>query len=424
MAKILLVWEMGGGLGHISRLNVLAKLLVEKQHIVTIVLPENTLADVYSTSNCHYVMAPNTQHEHIQLSRSPVSYTEILLATYYHNTDELTRLIAAWKKIFIQEDADLIIYDAAPTALLASRELKAKKINLGTAFFIPPNQYPLPAFSTAKVVTQRTLKKSDDLLLHNINQALGANQLTSIEKYKSVFTVDLNLITSLPELDPYATYRPRQQKQCEPENSEKSIRKFKYIEQFLTHYDGDKTPLDWSNFSTKKNIYAYLKYDYPQLKNFLSVFITKSIEARIYISGLPQKKSENDYIFDLSFPKDIIISTAPYELNDELDKADLIICHGGSLINLALLKGVPIMAIPLQQEQFTVTQKCIDHGLGLGLNPHEQQTDKISTTLDELLTNSKYKVNAQKLKNTYSCARMNSPTSKALFEIEELLSID
>lgn len=423
MTKILLVWEMGGGLGHISGLNVLANALVDKQHLVTMVLPEHALVNVYRNPNYHYLTAPKTKQTQLQFSRSPASYTEVLLAAYYHNADELTRLIAAWKKIFTQEDADLIIFDAAPTALLASRGLRAKTINLGTAFFIPPNQYPLPPFTSAKGVTQKTLEKSDALLLRNVNQALSTNQLIPIDKFKPVFNVDLNLITSLPELDPYAAFRSVQKKQNETVNTEKILPNFTYIEQFLTHHNGDKIPLDWSSFLTKKKVYVYLKYDYPQLKKFLTVFISKDIEARVYISGLPAKILTNDHIFDLPLPKGIVISTEPYDLSEELGKADLIICHGGSLINQALLRGVPIMAIPLQQEQFTTAQKCIDHGLGLGLNPHEQQTAKISATLDELLVNSKYKVNAQKLKNTYSSAHIASPLAKALSEIEKLLSI-
>ncbi len=69
--------------------------------------------------------------------------------------------------------------------------------------------------------------------------------------------------------------------------------------------------------------------------------------------------------------ENFLISDRPLNMNRALKEADLVITHGCTTAEQALLAGVPVLRVPLHQEQAVHTQRCIETGAGLGVLPGE-----------------------------------------------------
>ena len=78
MSRILLVWELGGNLGHITPLLALAKALRGRGHDVSFALDTRLASDVLTREAFAFVQAPMVRSTAPDLPREPASYPEIL----------------------------------------------------------------------------------------------------------------------------------------------------------------------------------------------------------------------------------------------------------------------------------------------------------------------------------------------------------
>src|SRR5262249_4623308 len=67
----------------------------------------------------------------------------------------------------------------------------------------------------------------------------------------------------------------------------------------------------------------------------------------------------------------VAYSTAPLDLERALDRAALVICHAGhGLTTKALLRGIPLVLLPTQNEQAVVAERVTALGAGLAAPLH------------------------------------------------------
>lgn len=407
MHNIILIWEMGAELGHITRLKELAEKLCQKGHNVTFILNTPSLISAlpphYPTTPFNVIQAPaKWTKKSLKLSRKPANFSEILIANGYHKTQELTDQIQEWQQLLTSLNADLIIFDYAPTAILASRGLLCKKMSLDDPFSKPPNSYPLPIFSMARNVSINNLRISDDKLVNIVNKALCTLHIPPIKFAYDIFHVDRSILLSIEEVDPYANQR---------ENT-------KYYGPISSN-NLSGASLTWSANPKTKKVFAYLKPDYPKLDELLDALSQLNIEAHIYIPS-STLKGEQGAMNNNKAPN-IRISNTPYILDSSLQSADLLICHGGHSTTLnGIINGLPVLLIPLQQEQFITTQRCIDSGLGRGLNPHEGVKTIIPALLD-LIETPHYRENARECQLKYQSFAFKPALDHTLEQAEKLL---
>jgi MGT family glycosyltransferase len=80
------------------------------------------------------------------------------------------------------------------------------------------------------------------------------------------------------------------------------------------------------------------------------------------------------------------------------EKTDLIVTTGGAgTIAKALLAGIPILIIPVGWEHAENAQRIVEAGVGLRLEPKDCTPAAIRCCVNEILSNPKYRQNAQRV---------------------------
>lgn len=399
MAKVVLVWEMGADLGHVTRLDTLARHLCERGHTVTAIFSDATAIQRISTAaTTHFypiLQGPSWPMRRQKLSRPPASLAEVLLSAGFYRSNVIAEKLLHWKALFSKMQADIILYDYAPTALLATRKFTGRRINLSDPFSMPPESVPLPRFDQNAKVSEQNLIISEQRLVAATNEALREVGLDEIAHAYELFKGDKSFLLSIPELDPFSHLR----------NSDDYIG-------LLEAPNFEKRKLLWNSRDKAKKVFGYLKPSYPQLNRFLKALGGAHIQGRFFI---PDARQDT---LDICRESNIEISDTPYDLSN-LSECDLAICHAGHSTLLGnVLNGVPTLLIPLQQEQLSVTQKAISGGFALGLGHDIAEERHIISALDQLLHNDSFRRKAQSCAEYYR-KRFSKSTLQTIVEYVE-----
>lgn len=399
MAKIVLAWELGADLGHISRLDALAKRLQQKGHSVTLALSSaSELQRLYPENSSplyKVVSAPQWPDKPLKLSREPANLSEILLALGYYKHDALMQRVQRWQQVFSSLTPNLIVFDYAPTALLAARDIHCPKISVDDPFTRPPDLSPLPSYDQS--ISAQNLLLSDNKLIEVVNKVLDALGLEKIQHVYDIFRTSKTFLLSIPELDSFSAWRNADQYIGPIKTSTACARK-----------------LNWTLATPTKKIFAYLKPSYPAIREFLTTLAQSDLEIKIFLPGASAE------ILDLCADCGLDIATTPFDLSD-LNQADLAICHGGHATSLqAILQGVPLLIIPLQQEQLVTARKCIASGFALGLGARVTDRDKMTGLLQRLLNESELRANARACAAKYQ-RQLGEPALNIIAHYVEIL---
>lgn len=402
MARIVLIWEMGADLGHITRLDMLACHLSNRGHNVTAIFSDlSSISEQYpdlQSAPYRLIQGPSWSDRRLRLSRSPASLSEVLLSVGFYQPQIIADKLVQWQALLDQLQADVIIYDYAPTALLATRKLNCHKINLSDPFSNPPTCSPLPRFDRNAKVSDANLSVSESKLIHSINQATYQTGLMGIQKVHELFAADETFLLSIPELDPFAHLR----------------RGETYIGAFADEAT-KKNPLQWKKLPAKK-VFAYLKPSWPNLEAFLAAISQLSVQGRFFIPGAPNN------LLDRYHKADIEIVTSPYDLSSGLKDCDLTVCHGGhSTLLQSVLSGTPALLIPLQQEQQTIALRAVDSALAQTLAHDISSIEVIGTCINNVLLNGHLRRTTQRCADHYG-QQFTKPAVEVVTEhVESLL---
>ena len=115
--RVLLVWELGGQLGHFGTLLPIADALADGGHEITFVLKDLSRAHPLIGLRYPYLQAP-IRIDAKQASRRYESFADILLHAGFDSADALGGLVWAWRSMYRQLQPDWVIYDHAPVDAL------------------------------------------------------------------------------------------------------------------------------------------------------------------------------------------------------------------------------------------------------------------------------------------------------------------
>jgi UDP:flavonoid glycosyltransferase YjiC (YdhE family) len=114
------------------------------------------------------------------------------------------------------------------------------------------------------------------------------------------------------------------------------------------------------------------------------------LNAMISTSGYPIEITSNDQIIVTDF----------LPLSSVLSKATLLICNGGSpTAYMGLSKGVPVISIPSNLDQFNFSQALLNRNAGLRLRIEEVKEESMVATIQEILTQPRFKKSAEILRS-------------------------
>lgn len=347
MARFLLAWELGGGLGHATPLAQLAQPLLAAGHEVQLVLRDlSVLAPAFG---------PLATHPRLQAWQAPVwqlpltgqpppaTYAELLLHAGYLDATRLHGLAQAWRTLLQALQPDLLVADHAPTALLASRGLPMRRLLLGTGFFIPPQRQPMPPFREWTPIAPHRVRAAEDHALATCNQLLAGWQQAPLGALHELLVADARCLLTWPALDAYAAAR-----ESEPGTE--------YLGP-LPGRDEGALP-DWPAGGFGR-VLAYLRPEPAATEAALSVLQAGPWSTVAHVPGLAGSLKQRHASAHLSF------ADTPVNMARMAAQADAVLCHAGAgTVHAALLRGVPLVMLPTQAEQLLTSRRVQSAGAG------------------------------------------------------------
>ncbi len=346
MARCLLAWELGGGLGHALPLARLAAELLERGHEVHLAWRDlsaasQLLGDRLRSPRLQLWQAP-LWLARLQGGSPPVSYPELLFHAGYLDAAGLQGLARAWASLLAAIRPQLLLADHAPTALLAARGRPLRRALMGDGFFQPPALSPMPAWRDAGQVPAARLHQGEALALASCNAVLRACGQPPLAALHELLAHDALFLLSWPELDPYGAQRPAGSCLGPLPPS------------------GVGAAPDWPAGDGPRWL-AYLKPEHPALARVLQALAAAPLRTLVAGARLPAALREG-------LPANLRIVDGPLAMDAALAQADAVACHAGAgTVAAALQAGRPLLLLPMQAEQAETARRVQRLGAGLAL---------------------------------------------------------
>ena len=395
MSRIVYAWELGAGYGHIAAFLPLAKALRAAGHEVIFVIKELTHAEtLLGQQGFDYVQAPLWQLQLDALTH-PINYAEILFKVGYLSKPGVAGLVKAWRKQFALLQPDLLIVDHAPTALLASRGSSYKRLTLGSGFYAPPQITPMPSIRPEANPTQSKLLETENRALSVINSVAQELALPPLPALCDLFTVDLGLLCTFPELDLY------------PQRDTAD-----YVGPMLSLDEGAR--FDWPDVTGPK-VFVYLQAGFAHSEKIIAALASMPVRAVMHSPildpALIQKYSQPHLLF----------STTPLHMEQASREADIAICNAGmGTINAMLLAGTPLLLFPTHQEQFMLASAVVRLGAGMLVTDPGPQPD-FQKWIMELITQPRFHQAAAAFQEKYRGFNQQQQLDNLVTRCEQLL---
>ena len=259
---------MGAASGHILSFLPLADALKAKGHEPVFVLKDISRTELlFEGRDYDVIQAPVWLPKPVGLPPT-TSYTDLLMRAGYLEYECLTSLIRAWKTLYALLKPDMLVFDFAPTAQLAAREMKIPKTMFGTGFASPPEEDVLPSLHFWKNHSTQEFAVKDNKVLLSVNKALNRLDMPVLDKLSTIFEMDLNYLRSFKELDHYPNRK-------------------------IGNHIGPAFNLDvgvapkWPMGEGKK-IFAYLHSTYHDIEKVLQILKNIQLPTIIYSPHLPE----------------------------------------------------------------------------------------------------------------------------------------
>ena len=331
MPTVLIGWELGGGLGHVMRAAALAKAFARQDFRVVVALAD--LADcarINWPGSVLIVAAPQPHRRPAGFDRA-ANFAELIYGSGYHDVHQVTGLVTAWSNLIDLSAADVVVADHAPSAHLAARLCGVPLVRIGSGFFAPPPATRTPIYRTWEAVDETRLEAADRHVLDVFNMTGKAGGLAAWANVAEALTPDLDLVTSWPELDCYATLRP--------EGS---------VLHIGNEYAGTAGgALQWPlpEKGARPRVVAYLKSGYGALEAVLET-LGQHVEAIAVVAGLSDAERRGLTREHVALP------SQPISLGNAAQQADVLLCHAGAgSAPWFLAAGKPVLLLPYSAEQ-------------------------------------------------------------------------
>lgn len=396
MANIIIAWEFGSGLGHISHLAPFIDTLIKRKHNVTLVTKDLNPLSYFEFSEKLKVLPCPSIYSYEAKVDSISSIASILLGRGYGEVKHLSVMLKCWDSIFSLVQPDIVMIDYAPTALIAARMNNIKRIVIGSGFAEMEQNRPCRNLVEWVSYSAKHTFEHERKVVEVINSCIGCSG-NKIKYLGDLYCADLFLMTTLPELD----------------HGQRDCSKTLYIR-----------PTDKITFSFSANwyengkakIFVYLKANVRGVKQVITALRGGSFDVICYCAGLPEKmrKQLNNESFQ--------VLAKPVDLSKLLPTADLIISHASKeMVGETLLVGVPQLVLPSQLEQMGTSHLIVKLGVGLKVSGIVSQNE-ILDVLQKLINDRKYRKAAERISAAYIDKKQLCDANKAVYEIERLLS--
>jgi len=322
-----------------------------------------------------------------------LTYAHILHNVGFEDAQQLATLTAAWRQLYELVKPDLIIFDHSPTALLAARGIIARKCIVGSGFFIPPDESPLPTLSPGHSGNLEELLRDETRILSTMNGVAKRWDQRPLERITQLYSeVDESFLLTFQELDHYPHRRP------------------------ATYWGS------WNNTAgaapkwpsgSGKRIFAYLKSTptAPDILRFLNEL------GKPTIAVMPEM--DHSLRQHLDAPT-LRIENHPLDLHAAARDCDLAILNGNYASTVCImLGGKPTLQIPMYLEQ-TIFAKRVS-ALGAGLDVDPRKIHEVAGGLQRLLSQDRFTAAAREFAQQYCGFDVQAQLGRIIDRIERLV---
>lgn len=402
MKRILFAWEMGANFGHVNKVTQVARQLSDQMDVTIAARNVISVRDLEPNLRARLVQAPYSPtrpmlaDEHISQC-----YPGALAQEGWDNSGKLVPLIEAWRTLFDLVRPDVLVAQAAPTALLAARGLKMKTAVLGSGYDAPPRAVPMPCYAPEdQQARDHAVQQEADALRH-ANAALQHFGEPHLTNFCDLLEVDRYLLVAYPQSDHFA---PR--KQIEPNHTP-------YLGQLLSIDSG--LEIDWQNRGGPR-IMAYLRPGTAQFNAGVQGLAAIGPDSDIILSapGIDPK------LADSLRKRGLQVIDAPVRLDRILPDCDLGVSHGTNGIGSAFIaKGVPQVSLPTHREQMMFAQTVAQSGLGLGIAGQYDGTAVVQA-IQKALGSDAIKVRSAQVRQSIVDKGLDKPAQNSASILEDL----
>ena len=205
MATIFFAWELGGGLGHVTQLVSLINGLRPAGHRIVVALRElSHAAGLFDNSGVKILQSPYKPPASPPPIATPRTFAHVLWNAGFGDASELQVLTDTWRNLLDSAKPDVIVFDHAPTALLAARGRQVKRVVIGNGFCCPPDRSPLPDLRPWMPPQPQQLQEAERHILDSMNRVLQRRRAEPLERIAQLYAqVDEVFLTTLAEFDHY-----------------------------------------------------------------------------------------------------------------------------------------------------------------------------------------------------------------------------
>lgn len=373
MTKILITWELGGGLGHLTPMLALAEHMQNKGHQVALASRDLfTAGSLFQSLPITFYQAPHRVEPFKSYFDPPVTYGNLLHNIGFGSETGLLALSSAWISIFNGCKPDVVLFEHSPTAVFAARGFSFRKAVIGTGFSVPPT--PLPVIRPWVKLPQLQMSEEHGRTVEIANlvaRQIGCPTLKSLDEvYENVEI----FLRTYPELDHFGRREGA-----------------RYIG---VHLDTTGRNPQWP-YGDGPKIFAYLK-PFQGFREAVAEIYKLKLPSIVFCPGL---RSPEVTELEAAFPS-IAFTTDRLSIELVVKSCDIAICHGGhGMVARMLIAGIPVIAIPLQLEQTLLSQRLTESGAGIHLA--FKDIAQLTNAVKHLLSNADYYDAAKQIANKY-----------------------
>ncbi|WP_342643537.1 glycosyltransferase [Rhodoligotrophos ferricapiens] len=205
--KILLGWEMGGGLGHVIPLQRIGERLKALGHHVVYCVQNQATALKVGMDRGELRQAPHWTHRAQQPPLPPgysgFTFGQILALFGVGERETTARMLREWTALLEAERPDVVVSDFAPGLNLAARG-RYPLLVFGNGYTHPPDH--LDAFPRLWPTDAKPYY-DEAALLESLDALLSSEGRPRLERFPAIMAGDASAVRTFPLLDPYRAFR-------------------------------------------------------------------------------------------------------------------------------------------------------------------------------------------------------------------------
>ncbi len=345
MARVLMGWELGAGLGHVANLLAMAESLRQHGHeSVFAIINVLETAGIVRAAGFPVLEAPHWRPRPLGPGgRVPptAGFADILAFRGFEGADKIRAITTVWDGLIDTINPALAVADYAPGLCLAAKG-RLPLMAVGNGFTLPPAE--LDRFPPLQPRTKPLVRQED--LLEAVNRVQRDRRQAELSRLPQIMEADGSFVTVLPMFDPYLSVR------AEPVDGP--------IETLPEPLPAPPAP----------RVFAYMGVEVPGVKTFLRGLAASGLPASVFLRGATPEVLEK-----LAHPN-IEFLDAPPPLTEALGNCSIAAHYGGLGTAVACLTaGRPQLMLPRQLERRLNARAVEKLGAGLVLGGKETPED-------------------------------------------------